>query len=454
MSENNPKASRPLLLITVLLCLLCGYLFTHTSAYFSTSASSTEPDMFIAEQNPIPEAVPSKAALPEESQNISDPETTIVEETEEPETGSDESEEPVIENADKEDTVTADSEKEIANAEAVAQTSPAKALQASPEAAIGIWTSAEGKWVFLVNETPYTGWLIDTDGHEYYFDPNGYMMTGWIEDNEKKYYLDLDGIKQYGTITVNGTEYKLQDDGSLAEEASQDTSAPSRTKDEKQNTPAPAAEKTSEQTEKEEDRLPAEQKFIALTFDDGPSQFTNRLLDCLEANQAKATFFLVGQEIQNFSDTLPRMEALGCEIGNHSFGHPDFLKLKKSDIKNEINAVNDIIKSLVGHKATAVRPPYGNIDDNVRLIKAPLILWSVDTLDWSSKNKDAVIEETLNNITDGSVVLMHDLYESTIEAVEYLIPELKKQGYQFCTVHELAAIKGIELVNGQEYNSF
>lgn len=138
--------------------------------------------------------------------------------------------------------------------------------------------------------------------------------------------------------------------------------------------------------------------MIALTFDDGPSDFTDRLLDCLEANNAKATFFLVGQEIEYFQEPLSRMEELGCEIGNHSFDHADLATLSAEDVTSQLSRTDEEIQNLVGHSATVVRPPYGSFNDTVAGIAArPLIMWSVDTLDWETQNADSTVQNVMDN---------------------------------------------------------
>ena len=194
---------------------------------------------------------------------------------------------------------------------------------------------------------------------------------------------------------------------------------------------------------------------VALTFDDGPSDFTDRLLDCLEANNVKATFFLAGQEVEYFQEPVKRMEELGCEIGNHSYDHPDLTTLSADDAASQLSRTDQLIQDLTGQIATVVRPPYGSYNDTVAEIAArPLILWSVDTLDWETQNADSTVQNVMDNASDGQIILMHDIFKESVDAAEIFIPQLLQEGYQLVTVSELAAAKGITLENGTAYGSF
>ena len=242
----------------------------------------------------------------------------------------------------------------------------------SDGAASGVWTSSGSDWLFMVDSKAYTGWLTDTDGKTYYFNKDGIMQTGWVDADGKRYYMDLDGIMQTGVVTVDGKSYELLDDGSLKGY---------KAKTKKATTTPTAKAKASKSKNKSSEKTA--DKYVALTFDDGPSSFTNRLLDCLEANNSKATFFMVGKEIDSFPDEVKRMESLGCELGNHTYSHVDLTTLAPEDMSAEIAGVDEDLVNLVGHGATVLRPPYGNINDSVRsTVGTPMILWSIDTLDW------------------------------------------------------------------------
>ena len=149
------------------------------------------------------------------------------------------------------------------------------------------------------------------------------------------------------------------------------------------------------------------------------------------------------------------MEALGCEIGNHSFSHADLATLSADDITNELSLTDQKIQELVGHGATVVRPPYGSFNDTVAGIAArPLILWSVDTLDWETQNADSTVQNVMNSAQDGAIILMHDIFKESVDAAEIFVPQLIQEGYQLVTVSELAAAKGITMENGVSYGSF
>lgn len=196
--------------------------------------------------------------------------------------------------------------------------------------------------------------------------------------------------------------------------------------------------------------------MIALTFDDGPStKTTDVLLDILEENNAKATFFVVGTNLgENTEDILRRMVSMGCEIGNHSVSHEQLTSLDVNGIIDQIEPNNEKILELSGRPCRLIRPPYGSVDDTVKqTVNQPMIMWDIDTLDWKSKDPDKIIPIVRENVTDGTIILMHDIHAPTIEACKTLIPELSKK-YQLVTVSELAYMKGVRLEAGEKYFDF
>lgn len=196
-------------------------------------------------------------------------------------------------------------------------------------------------------------------------------------------------------------------------------------------------------------------KMVALTFDDGPSKHTSKILDCLAANNAKATFFVVGYNVNTYASVLERAASLGMEIGNHTMNHKNLKTLGADGVRAELKTASDAIVSITGARPTLIRPPYGNYNSTVSSVAdAPLILWSVDTLDWKTRNADSTVSSILNNVKDGSIVLMHDLYSQSAEAAVRVIPELIARGYKLVTVSELAQAKGIALANGKAYSAF
>ncbi len=192
--------------------------------------------------------------------------------------------------------------------------------------------------------------------------------------------------------------------------------------------------------------------MIALTFDDGPSIYTDGILDVLEANQSRATFFVLGNRVNSYKKTVLRIGKLGCEIGNHSYDHAILGNNSVSKIRSEISKTDKKIKALTGNTPVLLRPPYGSIGNNLKKNAGkPMILWSVDTLDWKSRNASTVYQHVMSHAKDGDIILMHDLYFSTRAAAKRIIPELKKRGYQLVTVSELAYYRGIEWKAGERY---
>lgn len=197
--------------------------------------------------------------------------------------------------------------------------------------------------------------------------------------------------------------------------------------------------------------------MVALTFDDGPNpSSTGRILDALEKNHAVATFFDLGKLAKSYPDVVKREEAIGCEVGSHSYDHPNLNNLSAEGVQAQVNSSRDAFVSVLGHDVALFRPPYGNANDIVKAnVPYPLINWNVDTLDWKSRNKDAILNEIrkIGNL-DGKIILMHSIYESTADAVEVIVPELLSEGYELVTVSELAYYKGYSLNNGEKYYSF
>ncbi len=195
--------------------------------------------------------------------------------------------------------------------------------------------------------------------------------------------------------------------------------------------------------------------MVALTYDDGPHpEVTERILNVLKENNSAATFFVLGSRIASHHSLIERMIKEGSEIGNHTFGHQDMRKLDKAQLDDQISAWQDALKEVdATYEMKLIRPTYGATNDFVvKNTSYPLILWSIDTLDWSKKNSDYVIEKVLKEVKDGSIILMHDMYDSTATATEILVPELIKRGYQCVTISELFDAKGIELEPGHIYH--
>ena len=207
--------------------------------------------------------------------------------------------------------------------------------------------------------------------------------------------------------------------------------------------------------EVEEKQIDPNKPMIAFTFDDGPSKYTEQLLGILEQNQVHASFFMVGQNVGRYPNVIQKMKELGCDIGNHTMNHRELTKLSVEDIEIQIESVNDAIKKCINEGATLVRPPYGSEDEKVRgALKYPIILWSVDTNDWQTEDANVIAEYILNTVKDGDIVLMHDIYQPTVDSVAIVIPKLIEKGYQVVSVSEMAEARGITLENGKVYGRF
>ena len=334
----------------------------------------------------------------------------------------------------------------------------ASPYETSPEAARGKWTAMGNRWMFLVDEVPYTGWLNDTDGKRYYLDSEGMMATGWLEEDGKTYYLDEDGIMQTGEVEIDGIFYTFdaygvktgeEDPNADKGETGKTASASEKKAVVKEDTRT-ASKKNSSISDKAESV-----KHIALTFDDGPGDFTDELLDCLIENNAHATFFMVGKEIENHPETVRRMVEAGCELGNHTYDHTDLTTLTAQQMQETIGATDQLLLELTGQGASVLRPPYGNVNDLVlSTVGTPMILWSIDTLDWKTLNPKKTVKTIKKEVCDGAVILMHDIHAETVEAARTIIPWLIEEGYELLTVHELAKTFGTDLTTGTTYRSF
>lgn len=178
---------------------------------------------------------------------------------------------------------------------------------------------------------------------------------------------------------------------------------------------------------------------IALTFDDGPHPVqTKRLLDGLRERKVKATFFLMGQNIEGNEEVVKQMQNDGHLIGNHSYRHVQLTKAGESAVCEAIEQTERIISEITGERPEYLRPPYGDWNESLecRLELTP-VFWSVDSLDWKLQNTEKIVDKVLKNIEDGDIVLMHDIFPTSVDAALRIIDELQEQGYTFVTVEEL-----------------
>lgn len=184
---------------------------------------------------------------------------------------------------------------------------------------------------------------------------------------------------------------------------------------------------------------------VALTFDDGPSKYTKKIIEFLKENDACATFFILGNKVPIYEETLTNMLKNGNEIGNHSYSHKWLTRLNKTELNNQIKQVQKIMKERFNYTPKYLRPTYGGVNERLRnSTDLEIVLWNVDTMDWKIKNSKKIALRAISKVKSGDIILMHDTYERTFKAVTKIVPELQKQGYQFVTISEL---KEYQLLN-------
>ena len=196
---------------------------------------------------------------------------------------------------------------------------------------------------------------------------------------------------------------------------------------------------------------------IALTFDDGPSEVTNRVLDVLEEAGAKATFFVLGEQVEDHVPELRRMAAGGFQIGNHTWGHEYISRISEEELRSTLTRTNDAIREACGVTPTVMRPPGGFFSYEALDVLAdmgfPVLFWGTDPRDWETKDAASTIDYVFHNVVARDVVIMHDVYESTADAVEVIVPELLSIGVELVTIDELAKGCG-GLCPGRMYRRF
>lgn len=180
-------------------------------------------------------------------------------------------------------------------------------------------------------------------------------------------------------------------------------------------------------------------KRVALTFDDGPdAKVTPQILATLQKYDAKATFFMVGRNVPKNATIVKQIYDAGHEIGNHTSNHKKLTALSISGVRQEVNGTSNAIYAAIGQYPTVFRPPYGATNEQVRSVMTiPSILWSIDTLDWKHHNPDKILAYVKASVKDGSIILMHDIHQTTANGLDNVLLYLQKQGYEFVTVSEI-----------------
>jgi peptidoglycan/xylan/chitin deacetylase (PgdA/CDA1 family) len=197
--------------------------------------------------------------------------------------------------------------------------------------------------------------------------------------------------------------------------------------------------------------------MIALTFDDGPTRFTEMILDTLEAHGARATFCVLGSRIEEWESTILRAHALGSEVVGHSWDHTNMTLQSRANVTSAIRTTSDAIYALTGTRTKVFRPPGGAINAQLESVAVELgygiLHWSIDPQDWRAENQ--TVEHIYNRIVsqakDGSIILLHDFIHVTALAIERVIPRLIADGFEFVTVSELIAEHYGDIVPGSTY---
>lgn len=178
---------------------------------------------------------------------------------------------------------------------------------------------------------------------------------------------------------------------------------------------------------------------IAITFDDGPSAHcTGRLLDGLKERGIKGTFFLIGENAKKNPELVRRLHEEGHLIGNHTYSHVEITKLSDEEAEKEITETDRVISSITGEHVEYMRPPFGLWQDKLEEeLDVMPVMWSVDPLDWTTKNVEEIVNKVVTETEENDIILLHDCYDSSVDAALRIVDILKKKGFEFVTVDEL-----------------
>lgn len=344
--------------------------------------------------------------------------------------------------------------------------------------------------LYRTDETggPAVGWVTDGDGTKGYCGPDGYLLTGFQEIEGSRYLFTDQGDMCTGCYTApdgerycftadgrqylnsvmpfdDGYIYYFGEDGKIVTGTILFPDGKTGLTDEEGHLYTGChliGDKVYDFTSEGRLRhtVDAQKPMVALTYDDGPSEKnTQVILDTLTANHAYATFFVLGRNVDRCADIIRNIENSGSEIGNHTYNHYMIINMDAAVTDQEISSTSSYIQMITGNRPSIMRPPTGAADAvscaNVAAVDSgyPLILWSVDTVDWQHHDAAATCEKIRNEVKDGSIILMHDMEDSSAAASQIIIPELIAAGYQLVTVSEMAAARG-GMAAGQIYHHF
>ncbi|MBC5648688.1 polysaccharide deacetylase family protein [Christensenella tenuis] len=264
------------------------------------------------------------------------------------------------------------------------------------------------------------------------------------------------GTAAQPTVITGGSTAAATGETEKAEPTATQEPAPSPTPESGTDIPQLQAKEGYMQPGSLEGIDPLNDKVVALTFDDGPNPVkTPELLDILKENDVAATFFVIGNLVEDYPDVVKREYEEGHEIGTHSYTHPEaseWKSLSAAEQLEQYTKANDAIEAATGLRTLFDRPPGGNLtEEQAEEIGREQILWSTDPEDWKYKDTDTIYEHVMNGwnggvVQDGAVVLSHEIYQSTVDAYARIIPELKEKGYKFVTVSQMMQIA--EIRNG------
>ncbi len=313
----------------------------------------------------------------------------------------------------------------------------------APESGVltkGLFSTENGQYYADPDNGKVSKGLQIIENKQYYFDDEtGLMTKGWVNLDGDRYYFDEEtgeGIE--GIIDIEGSRhgfiagkmirneramgdnhlYYFDDEGNITREV--DGSKP----------------------------------MVALTYDDGPSIYTDAILDVYEEYGQRCTFFIVGDRISWNEEQAIREAELGCEQGNHTYSHNRLTSLDADGQREVLQGTDDELIRISGKPSTCLRPPEGRCDDTLKEVcGCPIILWSIDSRDWESRNADKICNAIIGKVKDGDIVLMHDLYQATADATERIVPALIDAGFQCVTVEEMGLLKKGGLEDGVVYYS-